>query len=124
VLLFPSPVFSVPCFLFFLHSFPLACVCFPITHAVDAQPPHYHTVSLCRCSPTNISIVSIQTQSVTTECRGGGGDSSAEAIYNEAKLSPLNQSPTMVGWESLSKVLDLDFIKGGIGQRVAAKCKL
>jgi hypothetical protein len=54
----------------------------------------------------------------------GGGNSSAEAIYNEAKLSPLNQSPTMVGWESLSKVLDLDFIKGGIGQRVAAKCKL
>jgi len=40
-----------------------------------------------------------------------------EAIYEEAKLSPLNQSPKMVGWESLSKVLDLDFIKGGIGQR-------
>lgn len=40
-----------------------------------------------------------------------------EAIYEEAKLSPLNQSPKMVGWESLSKVLDLDFIKSGIGQR-------
>merc|ERR1712217_839465 len=41
-----------------------------------------------------------------------------EAIYEEAKISPLNQTPKMVGWESLSKVLDLDFIKAGIGQRV------
>merc|ERR1712187_424679 len=41
-----------------------------------------------------------------------------EAIYEEAKLSPLNQTPKMVGWESLSKVLDLDFIKAGIGQHV------
>merc|ERR1711862_243032 len=41
-----------------------------------------------------------------------------EAIYEEAKISPLNQTPKMVGWEPLSKVLDLDFIKGGIGQRV------
>lgn len=40
-----------------------------------------------------------------------------EAIYEEAKLSPLNQSPKMVGWEAISKVLDLDFIKRGIGQR-------
>merc|ERR1712178_505225 len=37
-------------------------------------------------------------------------------VYEEAKLSPLNQSPKMVGWEALSKVLDLDFIKKGIGQ--------
>jgi len=43
-----------------------------------------------------------------------------EAIYGEARLSPLNQSPKMVGWESLSKVLDLDFVKAGIGQRVLA----
>merc|ERR1711874_917165 len=41
-----------------------------------------------------------------------------EAIYEEAKVSPLNQTPKMVGWESLCKVLDLDFIKAGIGQRV------
>merc|ERR1712187_1017878 len=41
-----------------------------------------------------------------------------EAIYEEAKISPLNQTPKMVGWESLAKVLDLDFIKAGIGQRV------
>merc|ERR1711957_616890 len=41
-----------------------------------------------------------------------------EAIYEEAKLSPLNQSPKMVGWEALSKVLDLDFLKRGIGQHV------
>ena len=40
-----------------------------------------------------------------------------EAIYEEALKSPLNQSPKMVGWESLSKVLDLDFIREGIGQR-------
>merc|ERR1719401_873050 len=40
-----------------------------------------------------------------------------EAIYEEAKLSPLNQSPKMVGWEELSRALDLDFIKRGIGQR-------
>jgi len=44
-----------------------------------------------------------------------------EAIYEEAKVSPLNRTPKMVGWEALSKVLDLDFIKGGIGQRVLAK---
>ena len=48
----------------------------------------------------------------------------AEAIYNEAKLSPLNRSPKMVGWESLSKVLDLDFIKEGIGQRIAPAPKM
>jgi hypothetical protein len=41
-----------------------------------------------------------------------------EAIYEKATMSPLNQSPKMVGWESLSKVLDLDFIKAGIGQRI------
>jgi acyl-CoA oxidase len=46
-----------------------------------------------------------------------------EAIYEEAKLSPLNQSPKMVGWESLAKVLDLDFIKAGIGQH-AGESKL
>ena len=42
-----------------------------------------------------------------------------EAIYEEARLSPLNQSPKMVGWEALSPVLDLDFIKEGIGQRAS-----
>merc|ERR1712190_101405 len=46
-----------------------------------------------------------------------------EAIYEEAKISPLNQTPKMVGWESLSKVLDLDFIKAGIGQRVLPQDK-
>ena len=43
-----------------------------------------------------------------------------EAIYEEAKLSPLNQSPKMVGWEALSKVLDLDFLRAGVGQRAGA----
>ena len=43
-----------------------------------------------------------------------------EAIYEEAKLSPLNQSPKMVGWEALSRVMDIDFLKEGIGQRVEA----
>ena len=40
-----------------------------------------------------------------------------EAIYEQARASPLNRSQKMVGWESLSKVLDLDFIKAGVGQR-------
>eukprot|EP00164_Ancoracysta_twista_P001374 GFYU01001790.1.p1 GENE.GFYU01001790.1~~GFYU01001790.1.p1 ORF type:complete len:712 (-),score=194.63 GFYU01001790.1:179-2251(-) len=40
-----------------------------------------------------------------------------EAIYDQAKLSPLNQTSKMVGWETISKVLDLDFLKRGIGQR-------
>ena len=48
----------------------------------------------------------------------------AQAIYEEAKLSPLNQSPKMVGWEALSKVMDLDFLKAGIGQRVSNDSKL
>ena len=47
-----------------------------------------------------------------------------EAIYNEAKLSPLNQSPTMVGWEQLKPILDLDFIKKGVGQRWEPASKL
>lgn len=42
-----------------------------------------------------------------------------EAIYEQAKTSPLNASPKMVGWDKLSEVLDLDFLKKGIGQRVS-----
>lgn len=34
-----------------------------------------------------------------------------EAIYEEAKRSPLNQNPRMVGWDKLKEVLDLDFIR-------------
>eukprot|EP00937_MAST-01D_sp_MAST-1D-sp2_P001966 g1966.t1 len=40
-----------------------------------------------------------------------------EAIYNEARLSPLNQSKTMVGWERLRPILDTDFLREGVGQR-------
>jgi len=40
-----------------------------------------------------------------------------EAIYEDAKMSPLNQSDRMVGWDKLAPVLDLDFIRQGIGQR-------
>lgn len=36
-----------------------------------------------------------------------------EAIYEEAKKSPLNQSAVMIGWEDLSPNLDLDFLKEG-----------
>jgi len=36
-----------------------------------------------------------------------------EAIYNEAKLNPLNV-PKMVGWEHLSPMLDLEFMKKGM----------
>ena len=34
-----------------------------------------------------------------------------EAIYEEARRSPLNQNPRMVGWDDLKQVLDLDFIR-------------
>jgi acyl-CoA oxidase len=47
-----------------------------------------------------------------------------EAIYNEAKLSPLNKSPIMVGWDELKPILDLDFIKAGVGQRWEPAAKL
>ena len=48
-----------------------------------------------------------------------------EAILREAKRSPLNQSPRMLGWEHLSKGLDLDFIKEGAKkQRQARGAKL
>ena len=42
-----------------------------------------------------------------------------EAIYEEAKKSPLNQFPKMVGWKEIAPALDLDFIKAGIGQRAS-----
>lgn len=35
-----------------------------------------------------------------------------EAIYEEARRSPLNKQQ-MVGWEKLRPVLDVDFIKEG-----------
>jgi acyl-CoA oxidase len=47
-----------------------------------------------------------------------------EAIYDEAKKSPLNQTDKMVGWESISRILDLDFLKRGIGQRAGSNGKL
>merc|ERR1712000_524546 len=37
-----------------------------------------------------------------------------EAVYQEAKKSPLNQAAQMVGWEHLSKILDLDFLREGM----------
>lgn len=37
-----------------------------------------------------------------------------EAIYSEARLSPLNQTPHMVGWQHLAKVLDGEFLKEGM----------
>jgi hypothetical protein len=36
-----------------------------------------------------------------------------EAIYDAAARNPVNQSPVMVGWEDLSKQLDLSFLKEG-----------
>merc|ERR1712146_167726 len=49
-----------------------------------------------------------------------------EAIYEEAKLSPLNDSPKMVGWDKFAEVLDIDFIREGMkeqrqGLSIAAK---
>lgn len=36
-----------------------------------------------------------------------------EAIYDEAKKSPLNQAKVMIGWEDFSPNLDLDFLREG-----------
>lgn len=36
-----------------------------------------------------------------------------EAIYAEARLSPLNAGPRMVGWEHLERVVDKDFLREG-----------
>lgn len=48
-----------------------------------------------------------------------------EAILREAKRSPLNQSPRMLGWEHLAPGLDLDFLKEGAKkQRQAAGARL
>mmetsp|Transcript_75116 Transcript_75116/g.195752 ORF Transcript_75116/g.195752 Transcript_75116/m.195752 type:complete len:699 (-) Transcript_75116:219-2315(-) len=52
-----------------------------------------------------------------------------EAIYNEAKLSPLNATPRMVGWEHLERVVDKDFLREGMrtqraGGAVAPSAKL
>merc|ERR1712157_458632 len=44
-----------------------------------------------------------------------------EAIYEEAKLSPLNQSPKMVGWEHLETIFDKDFLKAGMTKQRAGK---
>jgi acyl-CoA oxidase len=43
-----------------------------------------------------------------------------EAIYKVAKRSPLNRNSQMVGWNHLKEVIDLDFLKTGIGQRCVA----
>ena len=41
-----------------------------------------------------------------------------EAIYDAVKCNPLNTSKKMVGWDSLSTVLDLDFLReGALSQR-------
>lgn len=37
-----------------------------------------------------------------------------EAIYDEAKKNPLNQSDVMLGWEDFSKILNLDFLREGM----------
>merc|ERR1719195_545723 len=37
-----------------------------------------------------------------------------EAIYEEAKLSPLNQTPKMVAWDHFAEILDLDFLREGM----------
>lgn len=37
-----------------------------------------------------------------------------EAIYEQAKASPLNKTPKMVGWEHLEKIMDKDFLREGM----------
>jgi hypothetical protein len=44
-----------------------------------------------------------------------------EAIYDMAKQNPLNASDKMVGWDTYSTVLDMDFLKETAkAQRVGA----
>jgi len=48
----------------------------------------------------------------------GGYDGNVyEAIYGAAKQSPLNQSDTMIGWDKLSQVIDLDFVRQGMSEQ-------
>ena len=47
-----------------------------------------------------------------------------EAIYTEARKSPLNRSRRMRGWDKFSKVLDIDFISNKNGQRHVPAAKL
>lgn len=42
-----------------------------------------------------------------------------EAIYEEAKKSPLNKPAVMVGWDDYSKILDMDFIRRGMKEQRA-----
>lgn len=42
-----------------------------------------------------------------------------EAIYDEAKKSPLNKSDVMLGWEDFSKILDLDILRQGVKEQRA-----
>jgi len=37
-----------------------------------------------------------------------------EAIYGEAKKSPLNENPKMLGWEHLQPILDIEFLREGM----------
>lgn len=47
-----------------------------------------------------------------------------EAIYEQAKRSPLNQSSRMVGWEKFEKHLDLDILREGMRKQHARAAKL
>ena len=49
-----------------------------------------------------------------------------EAIYKDAKdHNPLNRSDgAMVGWDSLKRIFDIDFINQGVGQRHVPAAKL
>jgi len=40
-----------------------------------------------------------------------------EAVYAEARRSPLNQSPKMQGWDRFAEVLDLDFLREGMAEQ-------
>lgn len=44
-----------------------------------------------------------------------------EAIYEAAKLSPLNQSPKMVGWDKFGPVLDLEILREGMRTQRSSK---
>ena len=48
-----------------------------------------------------------------------------EALYNAAKLNPLNSADVMVGWQHLAPQLDLEFLKDGAStQRSTMASKL
>ena len=87
---------------------------------VDALPDHVQSL-LQQIRPDAVGLVDAMGYSddILNSTLGRSDGNVYEAIYREAQKSPLNQSQHMVGWEALAPVLDMDFLRKGIGQRVS-----